>query len=102
MNDLLKLTYIDSVKGISGSYLVQSDRLEIREFQSVSSKGKLLLGTKFSNFRTIEEIPVPSEIVFDDAVNSQKIKIEYKKIEINNRIGDFKIEIPSDAKIVEW
>jgi len=101
-DDLLTLTYNDSLTSKSNSYFIQNDRLEIRNFQQNNMKGKNLLTTKFSGFRIIDEIPVPSEIVFDDYLNNQRIRIEYKKIEINNGIGDLKLEIPSDAKIIEW
>jgi hypothetical protein len=65
-------------------------------------KGKNLLDAKFSNFRKFDEIPIPGEINFNDIANNQKIKIEYRKIEINSEIGNLKLELPSDAKIIEW
>ncbi|PKL82157.1 MAG: hypothetical protein CVV24_11520 [Ignavibacteriae bacterium HGW-Ignavibacteriae-3] len=101
-DELMKLMYIDSVNNITNSYFIQFDKLEVRQALRTNSKGKNLIDTKFSNFRMIDEIPVPSEIVYDDQANSQKIKVEYKKIEINNEIGKLKLDIPSDAKIIVW
>jgi outer membrane lipoprotein-sorting protein len=101
-DDLLKLTYADSVEGKINSYLIQSDALEIRQFIQNSSNGKNLIDSKFSNFRKYDEIPIPGEINFNDIANNQKIKIEYRNIEINNEIGILKIELPSDAKIIVW
>ncbi len=101
-DDLLKLTYADSLNDKTNSYLIQNDEFEIRQFFQNNLKGKNLLDTKFSNFRKYDEIPIPSEINFNDIANNQKIKIEYRNIEINNEIGNLKIELPSDAKIIEW
>lgn len=101
-DNLLKLTYADSLNDKTNSYLIQNDELEIRQFFQNNLKGKNLLDTKFSNFRKYDEIPIPGEINFNDIANNQKIKIEYRNIEINNEIGNLKIELPSDAKIIEW
>lgn len=101
-DDLLKLTYADSANGRTNSYLIQNDELEIRQYFQNNLKGKNLLDTKFSNFRKYDEIPIPGEINFNDFTNNQKIKIEYRKVEINGEIGNLKLELPSDAKIIEW
>lgn len=101
-NDQLKLTYNDSLNQKTNSYFIQNDKLEIRQVIQNSAKGKSLIDTKFSNFSRIDEIPVPREIVFNDFANNQKIKIEYRKFEINKELGNLKIEIPSDAKIIVW
>lgn len=101
-DDQLKLTYNDSLNQKTNSYFIQNDKLEIRQVIQNSAKGKNLIDTKFSNFSRIDEIPVPREIVFNDIANNQKIKIEYRKFEINKELGNLKIEIPSDAKIIVW
>jgi len=102
VDDLLKLTYVDSLNNKTNSYLIQNDELEIRQFLQNTTKGKNLLDTRFSSFRKIDEIPIPTEIIFNDFTNNQKIRIEYRKFEINNDIGNLKLEIPSDAKIIVW
>jgi outer membrane lipoprotein-sorting protein len=102
IDDLLKLTYIDSLNQKTNSYLVKNDEFEIRQFLQTTGKGKNLIETKFLNFRQVDEIPVPMGIDFNDLQNNQKIRIEYRKVEINNEIGNLKLEIPSDAKIIVW
>ena len=102
IDDLLKLTYNDSLSQKTNSYIIQNDKLEVRQFLQNSIKGKNLIDTKFSNFNRIDEIPIPMAILFNDFVNDQKIQIEYRKFEINNDIGNLKLEIPSDAKIIVW
>lgn len=101
-NNLLNLTYADSLNDKTNSYLIQNDELEIRQFFQNNLKGKNLLDTKFSNFKKYDDIPIPGEINYNNIADNQKIKIEYRHIEINNEIGNLKIELPSDAKIIEW
>lgn len=100
--NLLRLIYIDSLSQKTNSYIIQNDKLEIRQFLQNSLKGRNLTDTKFSNFNRIDDIPFPMEIIFNDFMNNQKIRIEYKKFEINKESGSLRIEIPSDAKIIMW
>jgi len=99
---MIKLSYTDTLSRKSDSYFVQNDKLEIRQYLQNSASGKNLTDTKFSNFNRIDEIPIPMLITFNDFFNNQKIQIEYKKFEINQELGNLKIEIPSDAKIIVW
>lgn len=102
VDDLLKLTYNDSLSNKTNSYIIQNDKLEVRQFIQNSTKGKKLIDTKFSNFYRIDEIPIPTTILFNDFENNQKIQIEYRKFEINKEIENLRLEIPSDAKIIVW
>ena len=101
-DEMIKLSYTDTLSRKSDSYFVQNDKLEIRQYLQNSASGKNLTDTKFSNFNRIDEIPIPMLITFNDFFNNQKIQIEYKKFEINQELGNLKIEIPSDAKIIVW
>ncbi len=102
IDDLIKLTYTDSLKGVFNSFYVQSDRLEVRQMQMTGKNGKKLIDVKYSNFRKIDDIPVTSKIVYDGNAENEKIRIEYTKIDINNGLNGLNIEIPNDAKIIEW
>ncbi|NJD23340.1 MAG: DUF4292 domain-containing protein [Melioribacter sp.] len=101
VDDLYKLTYIDSVSRKSSVYWVKSDELEIRRYQNNDSKGKNIVDAKYSDFLKVEENPIPKQTSLDDLLNNQKIKIEYRTIEVNKEIGKLKIDIPDDAKIIE-
>ncbi len=101
VDDLYKLTYIDSVNRKSSMYWVRPEELEIRQYQQNDSKGKNLVDTKYSDYLRVEENPIPKQINMNDLLNNQKIKIEYRTIEINREIGKLKIDIPDDAKIIE-
>jgi outer membrane lipoprotein-sorting protein len=99
--DLYKLTYIDSLSRKTSLYWVRSEDLEIRQYQQNDSNGKNLVDTKYSDFLKIEETSIPLQINMNDLLNNQKIKIEYRTIEVNKEIGKLKIDIPDDAKIIE-
>ena len=101
-DDKLTLIYKNASNQITNTYIVQNEKMEIRQFIQSSSKGKNLIDTKFSNFNLFDEIPIPMGIAFNDFLNNQKIQIEYRKIEINNEIGNLSLEIPSDAEIIVW
>ncbi len=101
VDDLYKLTYLDSVSKKSSIYWVKSDELEIRQYQKNDSNGKNLVDAKYSDFMKVEENPIPKQTSMDDLLNNQKIKIEYRTIEVNKEIGKLKIDIPDDAKIIE-
>jgi outer membrane lipoprotein-sorting protein len=100
-DDLYKLTYIDSLSRKTSIYWVRSDDLEIRQYRQNDSNGKNLVDTKYSDFLKIEETSIPLQINMNDLLNNQKIKIEYRTIEVNKEIGKLKIDIPDDAKIIE-
>ena len=101
VDDLYKLTYIDSVSRKSSIYWIRSEELEIRQYQQNDLNGKNLVDAKYSGFKKMEETPIPSQINLNDLLNNQKIKIEYRTIEVNKEIGKLKIDIPDDAKIIE-
>ena len=99
-DNLYKLTYTDSVSKKSDQFFIRSDELEIRQYLQNDSKGKNLFDAKYSNFRKIEDVSIPTQINVNDIANDQKIMIEYRTIEINTEIGRLKIDIPDDAKII--
>ncbi len=101
VDDLYKLTYIDLASRKTSVYWVKSDELEIRQYQQNDSNGKNLIDAKYSDFMKVEENPIPKQTSMDDLLNNQKIKIEYRTIEVNKEIGKLKIDIPDDAKIIE-
>jgi outer membrane biogenesis lipoprotein LolB len=101
VDELYKLTYIDSVNRKSSNYWIKSEELEIRQYQLNDSKGKNLVDAKYSDFMKIEENTIPKQIKMNDLLNNQQIKIEYRIIEVNKEIGKLIIDIPDDAKIIE-
>lgn len=101
VDDFYKLTYTDSLAGKSNIYFVQTDNLEITQFQQNNLKGKNLLDSKFFGFTKIEDVSIPEQINLNDIEYNQRIKINYRTIEVNKELGKLKLEIPDDARIIE-
>ncbi len=100
--DLYRLTYLDSLKKIEKVYSVRADDLAISENILKQFNGNILVEGKYSRFKSYEDVPIPQEIILNDIVNKQRLKVEYRKIEINRNDVDLLIDIPTDVKIREW
>lgn len=102
INDQYKLNYVDSIKSIVKSYFVRSDDLAISENSVMNLKGNTILHGKYSRFNLFEDVPVPYEINIENASNKQRLKLEYRNVEVNVNGFNFNINLPSDVKIIEW
>jgi outer membrane lipoprotein-sorting protein len=100
--DFYKLTYNDSSASKASVYLIRQKDLGITEYSVNDFKGKNMLSASYSDFRDIEETPIPYIINVIEILNNQKIKLEYRSIDVNKEIGNLNIDIPNDAKIIEW
>jgi len=100
--DFYKLTYNDSLSSKASVYLIRQRDLGITEYNVNDFMGKNLLSAQYSDFREIEETPIPFMINVNEVSNNQKIKLEYRSIEVNEEIGNLNIDIPNDAKIIDW
>lgn len=97
-----KMIYVDSSLNLETIYLVDENDLSITETQLKKIDGKLIMLGKFTRFSKYEDVPIPLEINLEDLANKQKLKVEYRKIEVNQSSSNLKLEIPSDVKIREW
>ncbi len=101
-SDLYNLTYYDSLNATTSVYSIRRDDFGITGYKQNSFRGKNLVNAEYSNFRKYEDTPVPFLINVNELLNKQKIKIEYRSVEVNNEIGKLKLDIPNDAKIIDW
>ncbi len=100
--ELYILTYSDSTEKVNNIYLVRNSDFAVSRYLIEDFTGKKNLEGSYSNFNSIEEVPIPYKTILEDPKNNQWMKIEYKKIEANKPVDDFKLEIPTDTKIIEW
>lgn len=101
-SDQYNLTYYDSSASTTSIYSIRRDDLGITDYKLNTFKGKSLVSAGYSNFRKLEDTPVPFLINVNELSNNQKIKIEYRSVDVNNEIGKLKLDIPNDAKIIDW
>lgn len=100
--DSYKLTYFHPDQNFEKIFTVRNDDLAISQNLLKNSNGKILLEGKFSRFKTFDDVPIPQEIFLNDLSNKQSLRVDYRRIEINQNSISLKIEIPSDVKIREW
>ena len=96
------MTYADSTKKVKSVYQISQKKLEIKKYGFYKFPNNLALQSTFSDFKIIDEVPIPYKIVVENKLNKQKINIEYRNITVNTEIEDMNLNIPSDAEIIEW
>lgn len=96
------LTYFDLQNKLEKIYTIRSDDFAISENILKRIDGDVLVEGRYSKFKNYEDVPVPHEINLVDSANKQNLKIEYRQIVVNRNIGNLKLDIPSDVKIIEW
>ena len=101
-DDIYKLTYFDSSAATASIYSIRQNDLGITDYKVNTLKGKNLVRAEYSNFRKYEDAPIPFLINVTEMQKNQKIKIEYRSVDVNKEIGMLKLEIPNDAKIIDW
>src|SRR4030042_1468523 len=102
LDDGYALTYIDSASWSESVYKINSAYLAIENYRFIHMPKEIILEGRYSNFRIYDEIPIPftSSIVY--YAESQKLKIEYKSVEINPELKDISLIIPDDANLIVW
>lgn len=100
--DFYRLIYADSINSVMNIYNVRSEDLAITESIVQKFNGTRLFEGKYSRFKSIDDVLVPLEINIEDFANKQRIKVEYRSIEVNKNDFSFKLELPNDVNIIEW
>lgn len=100
--DKYVLTYIDSLTAASTKYTVDIRDLVITNYQLAGSDGKLILEGNYSKFKVVNGIPVPFVTEIKNNSESQSLKIEYRKVDVNKKNSRISFDIPDDAEVVKW
>jgi len=96
------MTFIDSLVYKKDIYVVNTEDFEIIEYKLNDLKNKDILDVQYSDFKKNDDLSVPSFIDFNDNRNNQRIKIDYRSININKESDNLKLTIPDDAQIIQW
>lgn len=102
MGELYKLTYKDSTLSLEKNYIVRAKDLAITQYVVNKFNGRTELEGKYGGFKLFDEVPFPFEISLEDNKNKQRLKIDYKRVEVNETLNDFRLQIPNDAKVIQW
>jgi len=102
-DDSYFLTYVDSVNMKKSLYKILIKNLAISEFRLYRLPDDLLFEGKYSDFkRYTRNVPIPRKTEIINNPKNQEIIIEYRRIKVNNEIYSMKLDLPEDAKVIEW
>ena len=102
LDDGYVLTYVDSLADRESVYKIQSTDLAIVNFRLVEMPKDILFEGRYSDFRDYLGIPIPFTTTIDYYKKNQKLKIEYRNVDVNEDLGNLKLVIPSDVNRIEW
>lgn len=94
-----QLTYFDSVANKQSEYEIQIDNLAIKNYKLFKMPNILLFEGIYSDFEIMNRVAIPYMTVIENKINNQKVTIDYRNIEVNEKLINLKLDIPSDAKL---
>lgn len=100
-NKEYELIYPDSIKNILGKVRINSEDYRTTQYVVTDLKGKVKYEALYDGFRKVDDTYLPFLINISDKTNDQKLKIEYRSVEINNFNEKLTLDIPDDAKIIQ-
>ncbi len=96
-----EMIYRDSVEEKINTLNFDPIDLKLFNYSIKDMKQRELYSAKYSIFKRNEDMYLPYQIEVNNIISNQKIKIEYRSIEINKLNDKLKIEIAEDAQIFE-
>jgi len=96
------LTYVDANSKKESIYEIKTSNLAISKYTLFTSKNNPLFEGEYSKFKLYNKVAIPRATVVENKQKNQKVEIEYRSISVNKKIENLKLEVPTDAKIIEW
>lgn len=93
------LTYRDSLSGMSSRYRVDIRDLAITNFELLDQSQNTLVHGQYSKFRMLDNIPIPYNTEVSVSGTGQKIKIDYKRVQINKKNLRISMNVPDDVEV---
>jgi len=97
-NDYYDLIYNGNPKSKKYFYKIRIDNNALVQHK-IELSNSLLFVSRYFQFEEIEEIPIPHKAVIENKVDKQVIIIEYRSIEINKKLDEMTLKLPSDVRI---
>lgn len=95
------LEYYDSLAGKQAQYKIKVDNLAILEYKLFKVPDILLFEGFYSDFEIIDRVAIPYKIKVENKIERQLVNIDYRNIEVNNKLNNLKLDISNDAKYKE-
>lgn len=96
-----ELVYPDSTNKVITKILLDVESMRLQKYYITNFNNKILYQADYSDFKKVDDVSIPFKIEIQDITNNQKLRIEYRKVELNNLNDKLKIEVPDDAVITE-
>ncbi len=97
------LTFVDSLQNKKSVYNVLVNTLAITGYKLTDLNGNGIFESEYSDFKTyLRNVPIPRTTHFVNLGRNQSVDINYRRIEVNKKIGKMTFPIPEDVKITEW
>lgn len=94
-----ELVYPDSANNKLTKISIDAENYKILLYSITDLKGKVNYQADYHDFNKVDDVYIPYLININDVVNNQKLKVEYKRVDLNKLTDILKLEIPDDAKI---
>lgn len=92
------LTYNE--KDYSYRYTIDLIDNSIKEYRVIKPDNQVFIQSKYSDFKKMEDVQIPHNIVIKNFIDEQTINIEYRKIKINEAERNLKITYPKDVRVI--
>ncbi|MCX7875848.1 MAG: DUF4292 domain-containing protein [Melioribacteraceae bacterium] len=96
-----ELIYPDSINNKKTKIYLDLESMKMNKYLITNFNDKIIYQAEYDQFRKIDDSIIPFNIEIQDLLNNQKMKIEYRKVEINKLNDKLRIEVPDDASVTE-
>ncbi|NOX66866.1 MAG: DUF4292 domain-containing protein [Chlorobi bacterium] len=100
--DTYQLLYLDEKNNKKSRYEINKDDLAIINYSVSTMLNDELFEGDYSKFQEFEKVPIPFNSTIINKVKNESLSIEYKSVEVNEKIESLAIKLPSDVKIIKW
>ncbi|NOX19349.1 MAG: DUF4292 domain-containing protein [Chlorobi bacterium] len=99
-DDEFLLTYISGER--ETNYVIRKEDLALLSFELENKETSDIYSAKYLKFKRYEDVSIPRMIIVENKNENQKINIEYRKMKINEPLFPLALDLPDDAKVIEW
>ncbi len=96
-----ELIYPDTANSIISTIIIDAENLRIKKYFISDINGKVSYQADYDGFKKVDDVYLPFSISINDKANNQKLKVEYRNIELNKLTEKLKLDIPDDAQVNE-
>ncbi len=99
--DAYILSYFDKRFNQTSTYNIKKDDLALTRFEVIDVNDNIVLKSLYDDIKLFDGVPIPYEVAVDYRKNSQKLFLEYRKMEVNNDVNKLSLVLPKDVEIIK-